>query len=364
MIILVQGIGCTETGARIVLRELLDVAPAGNKYWVITTAETAQEFIGKSSGWLTPDIFILGLSHAVFGRWLRIPLEFVVALLAAVRLVDRVVNLSHYGLCLSPRFGLYVHSPLLMDVGTSTGWQEGRPNALKRWLLNTCIRRAQPFILQTQGMQAQLVRYCGAVSLPVPKNRIIRPKMDIPAQVSARRTFRFQLFYPTSRFAHKRAELAVAAGKLANDRHSDTGLVITVPSDALGGGSTHGLQGLGLISREQVYEWFAGSDALLFTSERETLGLPLLEALEFGLPVIAPRLPYAVELLGEAGCYFDGDTPEAVAAAIAECRTNLDFWRTKIKARAEIVRQDAATWSEHWVFFLKNNGSELINHAY
>ncbi|MCX6936550.1 MAG: glycosyltransferase, partial [Verrucomicrobia bacterium] len=284
-------------------------------------------------------------------------LEFAVALLSTVRVVDRVVNLSHYGLCLTQRFGLYVHSPLLMDVGTGTGWQEGRPNALKRWLLHTCIRRAQPFILQTQGMQAQLIRYCGVVGLPVPKNRIMRPKVVIRAPATKHRGFPFQLFYPTSRFAHKRAELAVAAGKLAHDRDSETGLVITVPSDSVDGRSSHGVRALGLISREQVYEWFAGSDALLFTSERETLGLPLLEALEFGLPVIAPRLPYAVEILGEAGCYFDCDSSEAVAAAITECRTNLDFWRAKIKARAEIVRQDSATWSEHWVVFLNNDGS-------
>jgi glycosyltransferase involved in cell wall biosynthesis len=355
MRILVQGIGCTETGARIVLRELLAAAPAGNRYWVIATDETAQEFVGKSSGWLTPDIYVFGLSHRVFGRWLRIPLEFGVALLSAVRVVDRVVNLSHYGLCLTPRFGLYVHSPLLMDFSNGIGWQEGRPNPLKRWLLHTCIRRAQPFILQTQGMQAQLIKYCGVAGLPVPKNRIMRPKVEITAPATTRRSFAFQLFYPTSRFVHKRAELAVAAGKLAHDRHSETGLVITVPVESVDGGALTGVKALGRISREQVYEWFAGSDALLFTSERETLGLPLLEALEFGLPVIAPRLAYAVEILGDAGCYFDGDTPESVLAAIEDCRSNLASWREKIKARAAVVRQDAATWSEHWQAFLNNS---------
>lgn len=355
MRILVQGIGCTETGARIVLRELLAAAPAGNKYWVIATQETALEFVGKQSGRLTPGIYVFGLSHRVFGRWLRIPLELLIALLAALRVVDRVVNLSHYGLCLTRRFGLYVHSPLLMDFSNGIGWQEGRPNPIKRWLLHTCIRRAQPFILQTQGMQRQLTQYCGVMGLPVPKNRIMRPKVEIVRPATTRRAFTFQLFYPTSRFAHKRAELAVAAGKLAHERHSATGLVITVPVESVSGEASGGVHALGRISRDQVYEWFAGSDALLFTSERETLGLPLLEALEFGLPVIAPRLPYAEEILGDAGCYFDGDKPESVMTAIEACRINLDGWRTKIKARAEVVRQDAATWAEHWTVFLNKS---------
>jgi glycosyltransferase involved in cell wall biosynthesis len=351
--ILIQGIGCTETGARVVLKELLKAAPKEHRYWVICTTETAYDFIGRRSGQFADHIYVCGLSHKIFGRWLRLLLESFIAMVAILQVVDRVVNLSHYGLCLTGRFGLYVHSPLLMDFSSGTGWQEGRPNLIKRWLLHTCIRRARPFILQTEGMQLQLAQYCKIVKLPVPNNKIMRPKVEITVPVMMHRSFVFQLFYPTSRFAHKRAELAVAAGQLVHEQYADVGLVITIPAVSEDGGNQSGVKTLGRISREEVYEWFAGSDALLFTSERETLGLPLLEALEFGLPVIVPRLPYAVEILGDAGCYFEGDSPESVLAAIVDCRNNLDIWRAKIKARAQLVRRDAFTWTEHWDVLLK-----------
>src|SRR5690606_26762025 len=109
---------------------------------------------------------------------------------------------------------------------------------------------------------------------------------------------------------------------------------------------------VGRISRNEVEEWYSGSDALLFTSERETLGLPLIEAMQFGLPVIAPRLPYAVELLGDAGCYFDEGDPASVAQAIAECQKNLPVWRKRSAEQLAILKKDSYSWRDHWKVLL------------
>lgn len=347
--IFIQGLGCTETGARIVLKELLKTAPKTNRYFVLCTRETAFEFIGDSRGKFNENIYVCGVSHAIFGRWLRPVLEVFIALLCLSRLFSEVINLSHYGLCLGGNFALYVHSPLLMDLKSAQGASEGRPNILKRLMLNSCIKRARVIILQTQGMAEQLRLYCKSRKLPLPRYRVMRPKIDIPFIKHLRREFKFQLFYPTSRFVHKRAELAISAAKLIHDDNDNVGLVITTnPSES----SIKGIKHLGRISREEVYDWFAGSDALLFTSERETLGLPLLEAMEFGIPVIAPRLPYATELLGDAGCYFDEPTVESVAEAIECCRAEYDLWRSKILERTIGIRKDSATWAEHWAVLL------------
>lgn len=355
MRILIQGLGCTETGARIVLRELLQAAPVGNDYVVLCTADSAREFIGRSCGRMGSHVHVIGLSHKLFGRFLRVPLELILALLNSCYLFDKIINLSHYGLCISRRYALYVHSPLLMDVSHARGWGDGRPNFLKKWMLDTCIRRARPFILQTWNMKVQLAGYCEMAKLPLPKSRVMRPKVVIERPDSSKRAFQFQLFYPTSRFSHKRADLALEAGRLAYSKNDHIGLVITVNPATNQLSIIDGVLTVGRISREDVYAWFSGSDALLFTSERETLGLPLLEALEFGLPVIAPRLPYAEEILGEAGCYFDEPTPIAVAEAILRCRDSYTTWQAKIKVRAREMNRDAATWAEHWKVFLNNN---------
>lgn len=351
--ILIQGIGCTETGGRIVLRELLLVAPPERRFLVLCTNDTAKDFIGKRQGGFAPNIYLIGLSHRIFGKWLRPLLEIAIALAALSRVIECVVNLSNYGVCFGSKYLLYIHSPLLMDLKAERGGGGGKPNILKRGMLNSCIRRAQLIVLQTQGMSRQLREYCAAMKLPLPKYRVMRPKVEIPIVKEARRSFDFQLFYPVSRFAHKRADLAIAAGQTVHARNPSIGLVITtVPVDGEEA-MVKAVHQLGRISREDVYAWFNGSDAMLFTSERETLGLPLLEAMEFDLPVIAPRLPYSEELLGEAGCYFDEFTPESVADAITRCQKKYEFWKEKIKHQKAEIAKDAATWTGHWDIFLK-----------
>lgn len=48
---------------------------------------------------------------------------------------------------------------------------------------------------------------------------------------------------------------------------------------------------------QEVLQYYKSCDALLFPSQIETFGLPLIEASSFGLPVIAADLPYAREVL-------------------------------------------------------------------
>lgn len=65
----------------------------------------------------------------------------------------------------------------------------------------------------------------------------------------------------------------------------------------------------GGMPHEQLLTFYKGSCGLLFPSIIETLGLPLLEAAAFGLPIIAADLDYAREVMGDyegvrfAGCY-------------------------------------------------------------
>ena len=48
---------------------------------------------------------------------------------------------------------------------------------------------------------------------------------------------------------------------------------------------------------DKLLQFYKSSQCLLFPSYLETLGLPLLEAAAFGLPVLTVDLPYAHEVL-------------------------------------------------------------------
>lgn len=61
----------------------------------------------------------------------------------------------------------------------------------------------------------------------------------------------------------------------------------------------------GVMPFNDLLALYKAADALVFPSTVETLGLPLVEAATFGLPIIAADLPYAREVLGEyAGAKF------------------------------------------------------------
>lgn len=347
----VQAIGCTETGTRFVLSSLLKAVPKDFCFVVVTTSSTARSLCGSLHGKIASNVHIIGVSHAVFGRFLRLPFELIFALLAITKFMQ-VVNLSHYGLCFGGDYSLYIHSPLLMDPSHSQGWGEGKSNFLKRIFLNSCIRNARCIVVQTSFMGDQLVRYCKSSHLCLPTISILRPKLRPIPSVNPKRTFAFQFFYPASRFPHKRSDLAAEASKILYERQDDIGLVITVEPRF---DDHQCLLCLGRITPNEVQCWFSGSDVLLFTSERETLGLPILEAMQIGLPVVAPRLPYAEELLGDAGCYFDSPTPQSVASAMALCRSRYLDYKVAIRQRYSEFVASCISWEEHWPVLVNKN---------
>ena len=71
----------------------------------------------------------------------------------------------------------------------------------------------------------------------------------------------------------------------------------------------------GYLSDPQLVELLNGAAALVFPSLWEGFGLPAVEAMSCGVPVLASDRGSLPEVVGEAGLFFDPESP----AAIAEC---------------------------------------------
>jgi glycosyltransferase involved in cell wall biosynthesis len=72
------------------------------------------------------------------------------------------------------------------------------------------------------------------------------------------------------------------------------------------------------ISDEYLEEVYAASTCLIFASEGEGFGLPLIESALHKKPIIARDLPVFREVAGEHAFYFSGLKPEALASAVRE----------------------------------------------
>jgi glycosyltransferase involved in cell wall biosynthesis len=70
------------------------------------------------------------------------------------------------------------------------------------------------------------------------------------------------------------------------------------------------------ISDEMLLKLYTGAAALLAPSEGEGFGLPLIEAAQHGIPIIARSLPVFREVAGTHAHYFDGREPADLAAAV------------------------------------------------
>jgi len=71
-------------------------------------------------------------------------------------------------------------------------------------------------------------------------------------------------------------------------------------------------------SDAELRQLYGAASGLLMASNHEGFGLPIIEAAQAGLPVLARDLPVFREVAGEHARYFSGDSPEALAAALAD----------------------------------------------
>ena len=70
------------------------------------------------------------------------------------------------------------------------------------------------------------------------------------------------------------------------------------------------------LSRADLAALYRRADALVLTSDQEGFGLPVIEAMAAGLPVVAREIPTLREVAGDAVLHVASDSAEALAAAV------------------------------------------------
>ncbi len=89
---------------------------------------------------------------------------------------------------------------------------------------------------------------------------------------------------------------------------------------------------------------YAGAEAFLFPSRYEGFGLPPLEAMACGTPVIASRAASLPEIVGDGGLLYDADDVAGMAAGLAAVLTDA----TRRAALAEKALAQARRFSWAW----------------
>jgi glycosyltransferase involved in cell wall biosynthesis len=109
---------------------------------------------------------------------------------------------------------------------------------------------------------------------------------------------------------------------------------------------------LGEVSDEELARLYRGARCVAYVSLYEGFGLPVLEAMACGTPVVAGRTGALEEVSGDAAVLVDPLDPDAIAAGLAEALDRRDELRERGLERArtfdwhEVARETVAVYRE------------------
>ena len=104
------------------------------------------------------------------------------------------------------------------------------------------------------------------------------------------------------------------------------------------------LRYLDFVSQDDLPKLFAGARLFVYPSLYEGFGLPVLEAMASGTPVIASNVPSLLEVVGRAARVVDPLDVSSIGAALEEVLEDGN-WRTGASL-AGLVRAASFTWAE------------------
>jgi|SRR6185437_14152742 len=95
----------------------------------------------------------------------------------------------------------------------------------------------------------------------------------------------------------------------------------------------------GFVSDRELAVLLGSARALVFPSLYEGFGMPVVEAMALGVPVLCSNAGSLPEVSGGAALLFDGRDPDAIAAALTEMENDAGLRQRMIEAGRERARQ-------------------------
>ena len=144
------------------------------------------------------------------------------------------------------------------------------------------------------------------------------------------------MFYPANFWPHKNHSMLLTAYGMFLARNPDSPIDL-VFTGALNGGedaikqavSQMGLAKrvhfLGFIPEERLASVWFGCEFLIFPSLYEGFGIPVLEAMSIGKPVLCSDRTSLPEVAGDAALYFDPRNPQAMVDCIEKITTDISL---------------------------------------
>jgi glycosyltransferase involved in cell wall biosynthesis len=216
-----------------------------------------------------------------------------------------------------------------------------------KFVIKRAVRKSAKVIVDSDFVRNYLINFSG---IKPDKISVIYEAADAitdrPEPLPELAGYRF-LMYVGRPTPHKNLERLIEAFRQLQAQHPDLKLVLAGKQDANYQrieSSVHkkGLRGIiftGFISEGQLRWLYENCAAYVFPSLSEGFGLPGLEAMQCGAPVVSSNATCLPEIYGDAAHYFDPRDVLAMAAAINEVLTDTKLRQKLVQAGHDQVRK-------------------------
>jgi len=313
----VHAINVHQGGGAVLLSDLLRAIPP----WVEVVAHVDARMVMPAD--MQAHIRVEQVRPTLLGR------------LAAERRLARVVQPDDQVLCfgnLPPLFRLrgdaavFLQNRYLVDAHAPLGALPLKARIrlwLERLWLYECRSNARRYFVQTASMQRIAAGRLGVAvtCAPFVPASVMRP--SLPA--IGPDTRRFDFLYVASGEAHKNHSALITAWGMLADEGLFPSLALTLAPEAtpelcdrvVKEIASRGVRihNLGVLPHDRLLAVYRESGALIYPSSFESFGLPLIEARQAGLAVLAPELDYVRDVTDPEET-FDPRSPISIARAV------------------------------------------------
>ncbi len=271
-----------------------------------------------------------------------------------------LIHFPHWNVPLAMRtpFVLTVHDLLLLDFPSRRASLLGPVRyAVKnigfRIVLNGAVRRAKAIIVPskfTAGRVSEFFPEAKEKVRVIYEGRSAFPKKLETATVSAVEVKKPYLLYAGNAYPHKNLEFLIESLKKMREEGEGINLVLVGEADDFYKRLKKKYGGLpfvsffGRASDADLDALYRGADAYVFPSLQEGFGLPGLEAMERGIPVVAARSGSLPEIYGDAAVYFDPNSVSDLVLAVRRVRKDTELRNRLVLNGAEQAKK--YSWDE------------------
>jgi len=193
-------------------------------------------------------------------------------------------------------------------------------------IFRAAAERCRALITDSHFAAAELAR-----ELAIPPERIVPialgvdpPRAARPVELDVNALRPFVLYVGAAERRKGFDTLLAAMARVARER-PDIALVVTTQLEAWGRDPHVRVVELGFVDDDVLAALYRGCALLAFPSRYEGFGLPVLEAMSYGAPVVASSAGSIPEAGGDAACYIAPEDDAALAAAILRVASDAEY---------------------------------------